>query len=367
MKMENTNKSPSRRNFIKGAVINAAALSVMPIGVFGSDSTSQSNLNRASAPRLPLRIMMKSGLSDPFREKMIKISPQIHLEDNDQAIGEVNAWFGNINSKQFNSAPNLKWIHSASAGVENYMFPELVKSDVILTNAKGCFAPAIAEHTFGLLFTLTRNLKGQISNMSKGKWEGVSMDSVFEMKGMTIGIVGLGGIGSQVARRARAMDMRVIAVDVVPKYKEQIGDICDEVRLVQDNGLAWLIPRSDVVLISAPHTKVSEGMIGAEQFRMMKKSAYFLNVSRGKIVKTAALLDALKSGRIAGAGLDVVDPEPLPSDNELWTLPNVIITSHISARSPYNLMRLYEVFVENVYRYVNELPMLNIVNKELGF
>jgi D-2-hydroxyacid dehydrogenase (NADP+) len=243
----------------------------------------------------------------------------------------------------------------------------MVQSDVIMTNAKGCFAPSIAEHTFGLLFALTRSIGAQARNMSQGKWQGVPMESVFEMKGMTIGIIGLGGIGSQVARRARAMDMHVIAVDIMPKYKEQIGDICEEVRLVQENGLSWLLPRSDVILISAPHTKVSEGMIGSEQFGMMKKSAYFINVSRGKLVKTPALLNALKSGQIAGAGLDVVDPEPLPSAHELWTLPNVIITSHISARSQYNLPRLYEVFVENVYRYVNEFPLLNMVDKELGF
>jgi D-2-hydroxyacid dehydrogenase (NADP+) len=367
MRMKNTNKPFSRRNFIKGVAINAAALSAIPIGALGSDSTSPGSSNTAKAPRLPLRIMMKSGLSDPFLEKLKKISPQVILEKDDKAIGEVNAWFGNITREQFKNATNLQWIHSTSAGVENYLFPEMVQSDVIMTNAKGCFAPAIAEHTFGLLFALTRNIGGQARNMSQGKWQGVPMESVFELKGMTIGIVGLGGIGSQVARRARAMDMHVIAVDIMPKYREQIGDICDEVRLVQENGLSWLLPKSDVILISAPHTKVSEGMIGAEQFAMMKKNAYFINVCRGKLVKTPALLDALKSGKIAGAGLDVTDPEPLPSDHELWTLPNVIITSHISARSQHNLPRLYEVFVENVYRYVNDFPMLNIVNKEMGF
>ena len=365
--MKNINKSFSRRNFIKATAINAAALSAIPVGVLGSDSVSPVPLSKSMAPRLPLRIMMKSELSDPFREKLIKISPQIRLEENDQAIGEVNAWYGNISARQFNSAPNLKWVHSTSAGVENYLFPEMVQSDIIMTNAKGCFAPCIAEHAFGLLFALTRNLAGQIRNMSQGKWQGVPMESVFEMKGKTIGIVGLGGIGSQVARRARAMDMHVIAVDIMPKYKEQICDICDEVRLVQEDGLAWLLPRSDVILISAPHTKVSEGMIGAEQFGMMKKSAYFINVCRGKLVKTTELLDALKSGKIAGAGLDVTDPEPLPPDHELWSLPNVVITSHISARSQYNLVRLYEVFVENVYRYVNDFPMMNIVDKKLGF
>lgn len=365
--MKNTKESLSRRHFIKGVAINTVALSAIPIGILDRDSAAHASLNKSEAPRLPLRIMMKSGLPDPFGERLMKISPLIRLEENEQAIGEVNAWFGNINAKQFKSASSLRWIHSTSAGVENYLFPELVQSDVMLTNAKGCFAPCIAEHTFGLLFGLTRNIGGQIRNMSQGKWQGVPMDSVFEMKGLTMGIVGLGGIGSQVARRARAMDMHVIAVDIMPKYKEQIGDICDEVRLVQDNGLAWLLPRSDVILISAPHTKVSEGMIGAEQFGMMKKSAYFINVCRGKLVKTTALLNALKSGQIAGAGLDVTDPEPLPPDHELWTLPNVIITPHISARSPHNLVRLSEVFVENVKRYVNGYPLLNMVDKELGF
>ncbi len=365
--MKKTDKSFSRRNFIKGAAINAAALSAIPIGVLGDDSLFKGPSIVAEAPRLPLRIMMKSGLSDPLLEKLMKISPQIQIEKDDKAIGEVNVWFGGLNIKQFTSAVNLQWFQSYSAGVEEYLFPEMMQSNVIMTSAKGCFAPAIAEHTFGLLFALTRNIAGQIRNMSQGKWQGVPMDKMFELKGKTLGIVGLGGIGSQVARRARAMDMRVIAVDIVPKYKEQIGDICEDVRHVHGEGLSWLLKSSDVILISAPFTKVSEGMIGAEQFDMMKKSAYFINVSRGKLVKTPALLDALKSGKIAGAGLDVVDPEPLPADHELWTLPNVVITSHISARSEHNLPRLQEVFVENVYRYVNGFPMLNVVNKEMGF
>ncbi len=315
MRMKKTDKSFSRRNFIKDVAVNAAALSAVPIGIFASDSVFKGPFIVSKAPRLPLRIMMKSRLPEPFLEKLMKISPQIQLETDEKAIGEVNVWFGGLNSKQFNSAGNLQWFQSYSAGVEEYLFPEMLQRDVIMTSAKGCFAPAIAEHTFGLLFSLTRNIAGQIRNMSQGKWQGVPMDNMFEMKGKTLGIVGLGGIGSQVARRAKAMDMRVIAVDIVPKYKEQIGDICEEVRHVQGDGLSWLLKSSDVILISAPYTKVSEGMIGAEQFDMMKKSAYFINVSRGRLVKTPALLDALKSGKIAGAGLDVVNPEPLPADH----------------------------------------------------
>ena len=365
--MKKTDKSFSRRNFIKGAALNAAALSAMPIGIFGDDSVFKGPYVVTNAPRLPLRIMMKSRLPDPLLEKLKNISPQIQIDNDDNATGEVDVWFGGLNSKQFNSAVNLKWFQSHSAGIEEYLWPEMIQRDVIMTSAKGCFAPAIAEHTFGLLFALTRNIAGQIRNMSQGKWQGVPMDKMFEMKGKTLGIVGLGGIGSQVARRAKAMDMHVIAVDIVPKYKEQIGDICEEFRHVHGEGLSWLLKSSDVILISAPFTKVSEGMIGAEQFDMMKKSAYFINVSRGRLVKTPALLDALKSGKIAGAGLDVVDPEPLPADHELWTLPNVVITSHISARSQHNMPRLYEVFIENVYRYVNGFPLINVVNKEMGF
>ena len=364
--MKNTNQSTSRRNFLKGVIINGAVLSTIPMGALASDSLSTVPLKKGKASRLPLRIMMRAGLTDPFREKLMKISPQIHLEENDQAIGEVNTWFGGINTEQFKKASNLQWIQSPFAGVEHYFFPEFVQSDVLLTNAKGCYGPAISEHTIGLLFSLTRNLGSQTRNMSQGKWEREDNNMV-EMKGMTMGIVGLGGIGSQIARRARAMDMRVIAIDITPKYKEQIGDICDEVRLVQGDGLSWLLPHSDVIVSAAPHTKVSEGMFGIEQFGMMKKGAYFINVSRGKLVKTPALVDALKSGHLGGAGLDVTDPEPLPSDHELWTLPNVIITSHISGISQHSWDRLQEVFVENVSRYVNGFPLLNQVDKEMGF
>jgi len=217
----------------------------------------------------------------------------------------------------------------------------------------------------GLLFSLTRKMANQVLNMPEGKWE--RPDGMVEMKGMTMGIIGLGGIGSQVARRARAMDMKVIAVDIVPKYKEQIGDICDEIRLVQDEGLEWLLPHADVIVSAAPHTKVSEGMMGPVQFEKMREGSYFINVSRGKLVQTEALLAALKSGHLAGAGLDVTDPEPLPSGHELWKLPNVIITSHIAAQSQYSFGRMQDVFVENAHRFVHGFPLLNQVNKEMGF
>jgi phosphoglycerate dehydrogenase-like enzyme len=366
--MKTNEKSSSRRAFIRGALINGAAISALPMAAYGHSANG--NPNEATVediPRLPLRILLRSGLSGKHIEKIKSFSPEITLIESEDEAGFASAdvWFGGISTEQFNKARNLKWVQSPSAGVEHYLFPAMLESRVLITNAKGCYGPAIGEHTIGLLFSLTRKLSAQAKNMAEGKWE--RPPDMVEMKGMTMGIVGLGGIGSQVARRARAMDMKVIAVDIVPKYREQIGDICDDVRLVQDDGLAWLLSSADVVVSAAPHTKVSEGMFGKDEFGRMKNGAFFINVSRGKLVKTQALLAALKSGHLAGAGLDVTDPEPLPPDHELWKQPNVIITSHISGQSQYSSERMQDVFVENVRRYIHGLPMLNQVDKELGF
>jgi D-2-hydroxyacid dehydrogenase (NADP+) len=366
--MKTNHRSNSRRNFIKGALVNSAALSAIPFASYGLNEGDRPAVNKEDKiPRLPLKIMLRSGLSDEHMQKLKAVSPEISVftSDNDAQIETVDIWFGGISEDQFKKAKKLRWVQSPSAGVEYYMFPSFLESDVQLTNAKGCYGPAIGEHTIGLLFSLTRKMANQVLNMPEGKWE--RPDGMVEMKGMTMGIIGLGGIGSQVARRARAMDMKVIAVDIVPKYKEQIGDICDEIRLVQDEGLEWLLPHADVIVSAAPHTKVSEGMMGPVQFEKMREGSYFINVSRGKLVQTEALLAALKSGHLAGAGLDVTDPEPLPSGHELWKLPNVIITSHIAAQSQYSFGRMQDVFVENAHRFVHGFPLLNQVNKEMGF
>jgi phosphoglycerate dehydrogenase-like enzyme len=186
-----------------------------------------------------------------------------------------------------------------------------------------------------------------------------------ELRGMTMGIIGLGGIGRETARRAKSMDMKVLAVDAEPMFAEKFAMV-EQVRLVGD-GLMELLKRSDVVVSAAPHTPQSRGMLGAEQFAAMKKGAYFINVSRGKLVRTDALIEALKSGHLAGAGLDVTDPEPLPEGHPLWDVPNTIITPHIAGRSQLGYERVEAVFAENVRRFVNEQPMLNLVDKAKGY
>jgi phosphoglycerate dehydrogenase-like enzyme len=180
-----------------------------------------------------------------------------------------------------------------------------------------------------------------------------------------MGIIGLGGIGRQIARRAKAMDLRVIAVDAEPMFGEKFSMV-DRVTLV-DEGLDDLLKESDIVVCSAPITARTHGMLGEKQFNLMKDGAYFLNVSRGKIVQTDALLAALRSKKLAGAGLDVTDPEPLPEDHPLWQEPNVIITPHIAGQTQPGYDRTYGVLLENTQRYVNGLPMLNLVDKQKGY
>ncbi|GJM30360.1 MAG: phosphoglycerate dehydrogenase [Cyclobacteriaceae bacterium] len=314
---------------------------------------------------------MASNLDTDFETRVRNISNQITLlkdlqgQSQLEALNQADIHFGQIKKEQFGQTKNLSWVQSVSAGVEHQLYPEFKDSEVVLTNAKGCYAPAIAEHTIGLLFSLTRQIGSQVRRMSEHQWGG-SGDQI-EMKNLTMGIVGFGGIGRQVARRARAMDMRILAADIQGFYKEQIGDICDELYHISEGGLEDLLEQSDVVVCAAPHTPVSEGMFGEKQFERMKSGAYFINVSRGKLVDTDALQAALESGHLAGAGLDVTNPEPLPAEHPLWDFENVTITSHISGRSQHSWERLQAVFVENVNRYINGQPLINTVDKEAGF
>lgn len=363
-------KNQSRRSFIRGAVVNSALLSVVPLTGMGIKSIT-TPVMKDEVPRLPLKIYLRGDIGEKARNEIMKISDKISISADlsgslyEDALEASNVWLGHIGRNDFIKAKNLRWVQSSSAGVEHYLYDELINGNIILTNAKGCYAPAIGEHVIGLLFSLTRKIGSQARNMISGNWSGES--GILEMKDMTMGVVGFGGIGRQTARRAKAMDMKVIAADIVPMYIEQIGDLCDEMYMVQDGGLNTLLEKSDVVVCAVPHTPASEGMFNAGTFSKMKKGSWFINVSRGKLVKTPDLTSALQSGHISGAGLDVTDPEPLPASHELWKMPNVIITSHIAGQSQHSNNRLLEVFVENVRRYVNGYPLLNLVDKKAGF
>lgn len=359
----------TRRKFLKDTSVNSLMLSSAPAVAAWHMEVDQDEMKEL--PRLPLVVLSRSALSPDIVERIQAISDQISLHSGlggvemEALLPKANVLMGGLNEEQLRMAVNLKWVQSPSAGVEHYLNERFVRSSVLLTNAKGCYGPAIAEHVFGLLFGLTRGIAGQAVNMQSGTWG--DPGPMQELRGLTMGIVGFGGIGRETARRAQSMDMRVLAADVRPLYPENLGGLVEECYLVQDEGWYRMLEKCDVVVCAAPHTAASEGMFDDRAFSAMKYGTFFINVSRGKLVKTDLLMHALESGKLAGAGLDVTDPEPLPSDHPLWKTGNVIVTSHIAGRGQYSWRRVEEVFAENMRRFVYGLPLLNQVDKQAGF
>ena len=256
----------------------------------------------------------------------------------------------------------LRWVQSYSAGVEGFLgVPELRDSDVVLTNAKIIQGPEIADHALGLLLNFTRNLKAFNARMPEG-WNTERELPMIELSGKTALVIGLGGIGTQIAQRAAAFGMTVIATD--PKDIPMHRDVA---YVGKPDELEDLLPRADVVFSAVPHTPATEGMIGDREFELMKEGVYLVNVSRGKIVDTDALVSALRSGKVRAAGLDVTDPEPLPSDHALWTMSNVTITPHVATVSDRIAERRMQLLRENIARFATGRPLRNVVDKQVRY
>ena len=282
-------------------------------------------------------------------------------------IVDADAMVGvTLTPELFKQAKRLKWLHISSAGVESHgrqtgVFPELADSDVVVTNAKNVYGPQIADHAFAFLLALTRKLNVTIPQQQLEEWP-PGRDGMFELNGKTAVIIGVGGIGSQIAQRAHGFGMKVIGVDIrdIP-----VSNMVQ--RVVPPDMLDAVLPEADVVFVSVPHTKKSEGMMGAREFELMKRGSYFIAMSRGKIYDHQALVKAVDSKRLAGVGLDATDPEPLPKGHPLWKFPNVLITPHISGGSDQLETRLTNLVKENIRRFGAGLPLLNVVDKKEGF
>lgn len=278
----------------------------------------------------------------------------------EQAV-DADAIIGTITPELFSAAKKLRWVQVYSAGVEGYVFPELVASDVVLTNCKILQGPNIADHALALLLALTRNLNVAMPNRMQEEWN-PSRYSPIELRGKTAVIIGVGGIGLQIAQRAHGFDMKVIGVD--PKDQPLNYFIS---RSVLPDRLDDVLPEADVVFVAAPFTPRSQGMMGRKQFGLMKKGSYFIAVSRGRTYDTESLVEALDTGHLAGAGLDVTNPEPLPKGHPLWKRQNVIITPHIAGQSDAVQARRMALILENVSRFVRGEPLLNVVDKKKGY
>lgn len=276
-------------------------------------------------------------------------------------VSDADAIIGTVSPAILRNGKKLQWVHIVSAGVERYRYPELLNSNITLTNGRIIQGPEIADHAFALLLGLTRGINMAVENRPKQEWYKDTAKAI-ELRGKTALIVGVGGIGTQIAERANAFGMTVIGVD--PKDVPLQRAIS---QVVRPDRIDTVIGKADVVFISAPHTPQSEKMIGPKQFDLMKRGAYFVAVSRGKLYDTNALVKALDSKKLSGAGLDVTDPEPLPKGHPLWNFDNVIITPHMATVSDQVGARHRELILDNVARFTKGEPLRNVVDKEKGF
>ena len=307
----------------------------------------------------------------------------VNAETPAQALEEIvdaDALFGKLTPELLAAARQLRWTQTATASLEHYVFPELIKHPLTLTNMRGLFSDVIADHVFGYILCFARNLHIYIRQQAEARYAPVGgeeersnfaagtcwvsgMDRAhLHVSDCTLGIVGLGQIGSEIARRGHCFGMRVLAVD--PYQTERpvgVEEIWPLARLPQ------LLGESDFVVIAAPHTPETAGMFQREQFQMMKPSGYFINIGRGAIVSLQALNEALDAGELAGAALDVFEIEPLPADHPLWKKPNVIITPHVAACSVRLAERHLAVLLRNVRSFATGQPLENIVRKEKWF
>ena len=279
-----------------------------------------------------------------------------------KALPDADVVFGAINAEMLARAKKLRWMQATEAGMEKVLFPELIKSDVVVTNMARMFAPAISETAIGMLLSLTRGIdKYFIPQFQKRTWN--AERNLVEVDGMTMGIVGMGGIGQATAMRAHyGFNMRILGTDAKPMAKPIFVD-----TLREPGWLMEMVPQVDILVSAAPATKETESMFNEKVFRAMKKTAYFLNLSRGALVDDAALVRALKESWIAGAGLDPARTEPLPSTHAFWDCPNLIITCHTAGFAPPRQVRLVGLLADNVRRYASGLPLQNVVDKQRGY
>ncbi len=256
------------------------------------------------------------------------------------------------------SAGSLRWIQAASAGVDGLLFPELVASDVVLTNARGVFDRPIAEHVVGLLLLFAKDLRGVLERQRRREWRPRDTET---LEGKRLLVVGVGSIGRAIARTAKTFGMVVRGVGRTTRPDAVFGTVMgvDELH----DALGW----ADVVVDALPATPATHHLFDAEAFAAMNPWARFVNVGRGSTVDEAALVEALRSGRIAAAALDVFETEPLPETSPLWELPNVVITPHVAGDVAGWREAVVEVFVENLERYLTGEPLRNVVDKGLGF
>lgn len=313
----------------------------------------------AYGPKDELPMMLESAKKVVGEVEIVQVSNKLSEDD----INNMEVLIGRCNKDVLAKAPKLHWFQHSSHSVAECLDPVVKQRDFIMTNAQHTSGPPIAEHVIGMMLMMTRGLFVYHSAQAKHEWiDGDIATPVIEIAGKTMLIAGLGGIGTEVARRAHALGMKVIATrnssHEGPDFVEYVG-LSDE--------LLELSKRADVVVNALPLTDETRGLFNKQFFDTVKKGAFYISFGRGESTVTTDLMDALKDGRITAASLDVTDPEPLPPEHEIWKLPNIIITPHMASNTDQGRWRRWLVVQENLRRYVTGDKLLNVVDKKAGY
>lgn len=279
-------------------------------------------------------------------------------------VADAEVLYGAPSAEIVAAGGRLRWIQASSAGVDFVArIPELVESEVVLTNTRGAHGPSIGEHVFALLLALTRQIPTCVEWQKQRHWgrqEGYR--AAREIRGLTMGIVGFGAIGRAVAQRAVGFEMELLALDA----QAVEGDPYVE-EVWPPSRLPDLLARSDAVVVAAPYTPETHHLFDAAMLAHMKPDAYLIAISRGGIVVEEDVVAALKESRLAGAALDVTEREPLAADSPLWDAPNLLLTPHLAGASPEKEQRCVEILRDNLRRFARGEPLLNVVDKRLGY
>lgn len=300
-----------------------------------------------------MKILVNSEISQEHLDKIKTGFPNVellHASDSQHALAlagdaeVIITWWSNFN-KEFMNSQSLHWIHALSAGVDGFLLPPIVEGKILLSNSSGIHGIPISEHVFAMMLAFSRGLYRFGKHQAQNLWQrGVPLT---ELRGKTLGIVGLGNIGLEIARLGNALGMRVIAVKRSPGQPPVNVN-----RVVGMEGMEMVLKESDYLVLTVPLTPETNRLIGREQLEIMKPTSILINVARGEVVDEIALAEALHKGTIAGAGLDVFTIEPLASESPFWQLENCIITPHCAALSPQYMARATDLFCRNLDAYM---------------
>ena len=314
---------------------------------------------------MAIKMLFRRALDEAWMQKVRDLGVEVRValseEEALEQIGDADAYYGQMTSALLVAGTQLRWVQATSAGLDKFFFPELREHSVVVTNQRGIYSDVIADHVFAFVLSFARGMHHYARRQAEGRWDKRGAE-VIHLAGMTLGIIGLGGIGLAVAERGHTFGMRVLAVDPAPKGTPDYVE-----AIYRPEQLHEMLPQVDFLAICVPHTGETEYMMNAAALGAMKQTAILVNIGRGKVVALEALTAALEAGALGGAGLDVFEVEPLPEGHPLWEMENVIITPHVAGVSPQIETRRMDLIVENVRRFCTGEPLLNVVDKKVGY